>query len=109
GRKTVCELERVSQIEAQPAERVARATRERAPRASQANGASRRSGERESLSGSPRGEAPRIRLVESGDPLAKRLHVFPDLGRVVHFGFVMRRVCGLFAGLPGVVFRDDVV
>src|SRR5206468_5361904 len=49
--------------------------------------------------------APRIRLVESGDPLAKRLHVFPDLGRVVHFGFVMRRVCGLFAGLPGVVFR----
>src|SRR6186713_1135778 len=34
----------------------------RATRASHANGASRRSGERESVSGSPRGEAPRMRL-----------------------------------------------
>ena len=34
---------------------------ERAKRVSHANGASRRSGERESVSGSPRGEAPRLR------------------------------------------------
>src|SRR3954471_15905640 len=38
------------------------APRERASRASHATGASRRSGERESVQGSPRGEAPRITL-----------------------------------------------
>ncbi len=40
----------------------ARAQRERAWRASHANGARRRSGARERVWGSPRGEAPRIRL-----------------------------------------------
>ena len=39
------------------------ATCERASRASHANGASRRSGERESVWGSPRGEAPRMRTT----------------------------------------------
>src|SRR5437867_4721690 len=38
----------------------AAAGRERASRASHANGARRRSGARESVSGSPRGEAPRM-------------------------------------------------
>src|SRR5215216_6263569 len=54
------------------------ARRERAPRASHANGASRRSGERESVSGSPRGEAPRLRL-DRCDPTCRgrtgELHV----------------------------------
>src|SRR5258708_35986700 len=36
------------------------------PRVSHANGARRRSGARGSVSGSPRGEAPRIRLVRRG-------------------------------------------
>src|SRR6476659_7988124 len=40
---------------------------ERAPRASHANGARRRSGARESVSGSPRGEAPRIKLANRRD------------------------------------------
>src|SRR5438105_12262469 len=37
--------------------------KKRAPRASQTNGASRRRGERVRLSGSPRGDAPRISLA----------------------------------------------
>jgi len=44
-----------------PTVRFVEALCERASRASHANGASRRSGERESVSGSPRGEAPRMR------------------------------------------------
>src|SRR5262245_60355999 len=39
------------------------ARRERAPRVSLANGARRRSGARESVSGSPRGEAPRLKMI----------------------------------------------
>jgi copper homeostasis protein len=65
--------------------------RERAPRASHANGARRRSGARERVSGSPRGEAPRIRLeviVQSLEDAraaaaggADRLEVVRDLDR----------------------------
>src|SRR2546428_13098676 len=39
------------------------------PRARHANGARRRSGARESVSGSPRGEAPRTRLEEYAIPV----------------------------------------
>src|SRR5262252_10451435 len=52
---------------------------ERAPRASHANGARRRSGARESVSGSPRGEAPRIRLeIEPHRQLEPAWIVVPD-------------------------------
>jgi hypothetical protein len=53
-------LELISQTETRPAVRFVDTSCERASRASHANGASRRSGERESVWGSPRGEAPRI-------------------------------------------------
>src|SRR3954471_14588444 len=57
---------------------------ERAQRMSHGNGARRRSGARESVSGSPRGEAPRLRLVR-----IKRDAVIP---RAVHlFGAWKRR------------------
>jgi len=55
-------LEPISQTETWPAVRFVDTPGERGPRASHANGASRRSGERESVWGSPRGEAPRMRL-----------------------------------------------
>jgi histidinol dehydrogenase len=50
----------VAQHETAAAESVVEARGERASRASHANGASRRSGERESVQGSPRGGAPRM-------------------------------------------------
>jgi len=53
--------EPISQTETRPAVRCVEAECERASRASHATGASRRSGERESVWGSPRGEAPRMR------------------------------------------------
>ena len=50
------------QTDTEPSERGEEPSRERGRRASHANGGSRRSGERESVQGSPRGEAPRITL-----------------------------------------------
>src|SRR5207344_2088308 len=77
-----------------------RVTRERASRASHATGASRRSGERGRVWGSPRGEAPRLKMrsflvcIHDATPAYARetqvmiCDLAPFVGRRLSFGLV---------------------